>query len=248
MSDAPDNLHYRLYYWPFLQGRGEFVRLVLEAAGAAYTDVARLPKDDGGGVAAIQTFLRGEQGGLTPLAPPFLQVGDLVLAQTANICLFLARHLGLIPDDEGAQAEALQLLLTVADFVTEIHDTHHPVSSTLPYEDQKPEAVKRAHLFVEKRLPRFLGYFDKTIEKRGAEFALGSDLSCVDLALFQLVAGTRHAFPAAFARIEADIPRVIRVHDRVAEQASISAYLASERRLPFNLHGIFRQYPELDLP
>ena len=39
---------YELYYWPGIQGRGEFVRLALEDAGADYVDVARL---NGGDVA-----------------------------------------------------------------------------------------------------------------------------------------------------------------------------------------------------
>ena len=40
---------YELHYWPRIQGRGEFVRLALEQAGAEYVDVARGPKSSGGG-------------------------------------------------------------------------------------------------------------------------------------------------------------------------------------------------------
>ena len=245
MNDGRES-EYNLYYWPGLPGRGEFVRLVLEEGGAAYTDVARLSEDDGDGIPAIMAFLKGQRQGLVPLAPPFLQVGDLVLAQTANICMFLARRLDLVPPEDGAQAEAMQLLLTVADLVTEVHDTHHPVSTTIAYEEQKEEAKKRSHLFLARRLPKFMGYFDNIIQRNGGAYALGDTLTCVDLALLQLVAGLRYAFPRALARVATDIPRVIGVHDRVAARPNIAAYLASERRLPFCEHGIFRRYPELD--
>lgn len=245
MSDARE-FEYNLYYWPGLPGRGEFVRLILEDGGAAYSDVARLPESEGGGVPAILAFLKGQRPGLVPLAPPFLQVGELVLAQTANICLYLARRLSLVPESQGAQAEAMQLLLTVADFVAEVHDTHHPVTTTLPYEEQKDEAKKRTHLFLAQRLPKFMGYFDNTISRHGGTFALGAECTCVDLALFQLISGMRYAFPRSFARTEDSIPHVIGVHDRVADRPNIATYLASERRLPFGQSGIFRQYPELD--
>lgn len=245
MSDARDT-EYDFYYWPGLPGRGEFVRLVLEEGGATYTEWGRLPAEEGGGMAAIRAFLQGLRPGLVPLAPPFLQVGDLVLAQTANICMYLGRKLNLVPADDGAQAQALQLLLTVADFVTEVHDTHHPVSTTIAYEEQRDEAKKRTHMFLAHRLLKYMGYFDNTIQRHGGNFVLGDDLTCVDLSLFQMVAGMRYAFPRAFAHVEADIPRVIAVHDRVAERPNIAAYLGSERRTPFNTHGIFRYYPELD--
>ena len=66
------------------------------------------------------------------------------------------------------------------------------------------------------------------------------------LSLFQLVEGMRYAFPKGMARIEKKVPRLLDVHARVAERPSIKAYLASERRIPFNESGIFRHYPELD--
>lgn len=245
MSDARES-EYNLYYWPSLPGRGEFVRLVLEQGGAAYTDVARLPEENGGGAQAIFAFLQGQRPGLVPLAPPFLHIDDLVLAQTANICMFLSRRLGLVPESKGAQAEAMQLLLTVADFVAEVHDTHHPVSSTLAYEEQKEAARKRTQMFLTRRLGKFMGYFNNTIQRNDGHYSLGESISCVDLALFQLVTGLRYAFPRAFGRVETEIPRVIGVHDRVAEQPNLATYLASERRLPFNENGIFRHYPELD--
>ena len=38
-------MRYELYYWPSIQGRGEFIRLTLEEAGADYVDVARKSDD-----------------------------------------------------------------------------------------------------------------------------------------------------------------------------------------------------------
>src|SRR5687767_12890133 len=137
-------MRYELYYWPTIQGRGEFVRLAFEEAGAAYVDVARLPASEGGGAAAIVALLRAEGPGLAPFAPPFVKAGDLVVAQTAAILQFLAPRLGLVPDDEAARVGAHQLQLTLADLVGEVHDTHHPIAVDEYYEDQKPEARRRA--------------------------------------------------------------------------------------------------------
>src|SRR5215813_1800672 len=100
---------YELYYWPGLQGRGEFVRLALEEAGAAYEDVGRLPRSKGGGVEAILKVLRGELGPHIPFAPPVLRAGDVVVAQTAAILHFLGPRLGLVAPDPADQLWAHQL-------------------------------------------------------------------------------------------------------------------------------------------
>src|SRR3954469_12770638 len=87
------SMAYELYYWPSIQGRGEFVRLVLEEAGAPYVDVARQEGADGGGGRALLKLMKSEGPHLEPLAPPFLKSGDLVIAQTVNILGYLApRH------------------------------------------------------------------------------------------------------------------------------------------------------------
>jgi glutathione S-transferase len=237
---------YELYYWPGIPGRGEFVRLALEEAGALYLDVARLPRARGGGVAAIMNFLDGEERGLLPFAPPFLRAGRLVIAQTANILLFLGRRHRLAPADPSGQLAVQQLQLTVADLVAEAHDTHHPVAVNLYYEDQKREAKRRAAVFVGERIPRFLGYFERVLERNRGRFLVGGRLSYVDLSLFQLLAGLDYAFPHAMARLSPDIPGLRALAERVASRPRIATYLASERRLPFNEQGIFRHYPELD--
>jgi len=242
---------YQLYYWPQIQGRGEFVRLVLEEAGASYVDVARLPENEGGGMTAMLDLLRRSDIATPPFAPPILQHGELYIGQTATICRYLGNRHGLAParDEDRWHAEHLQL--TIADFVDEIHDTHHPIAGSLYYEDQAPEAFRRASVFRDERLPKFLGYFERLLEQNAGSdcrWLVGIDCTHVDLSLFQIIAGLRYAFPRALRQPEASHPLVLALHDRVAARPRISAYLASDRRLPFNQHGVFRHYPELDAP
>lgn len=242
---------YELYYWPSLQGRGEFIRLAFEEAGVGYTDVARLPADQGGGVAAIQRVLAGERKGLRPFAPPILVVGDLVLAQVANILAFLGPRLGLVPDDEAGRIAVNQLQLSIADLVTEVHDTHHPIASSLYYDEQKVEASRRASLFLDKRLSRILSYFEDVLRRNdagGGRFLVGDRLTYVDLSMFQVMTGLAYAFPNAMRRIMPTLPSLVSLRDHVASRPRIAAYLASSRRLPNNEQDIFRRYPELDEP
>jgi glutathione S-transferase len=236
-----------LYYWPTIQGRGELVRLLLEEAGAEYVDVARAP----GGVAALRRFLDGESAGALPFAPPFVKAGEVVVSQTANVLAFLAPKLGLVPADEALRAEANQIQLTISDLVAEIHDTHHPIAGSLYYEDQKEEAKRRAADFVERRLPKYLQWLESVLarnQRSAGRWLVGSDLTYADLSAFQVVEGLRYAFPNAMAAIEAKIPRLVALRDRVAARPRVAAYLESKRRLPFNQQGIFRSYPELDAP
>jgi glutathione S-transferase len=241
-------MRYELYYWPTIQGRGEFVRLALEDAGADYVDVARRSEHSGMGVPALMRLLESGDVERPSFAPPFLKAGDLIVGQTANILLFLGPRLGLAPKDEASRLWAHQLQLTIADLVTEVHDTHHPVSPNLYYKDQKPEAQRRAADFIGERLPKFLGYFESLLERKrdGDRHMVGDMHSYVDLSLFQIVAGLRYAFPHAMRDIESGYPRLIALHERVAQRPRIAAYLASARRIPFNKQGIFRHYAELD--
>ncbi|HSB19621.1 MAG TPA: glutathione S-transferase [Anaeromyxobacteraceae bacterium] len=236
---------YRLYYWPEIQGRGEFVRLALEEAGAAYVDVAR-----GGqrGMAAMLRLMQGQGVERPPFGPPFLGAGPLLVGQTANILLFLGGRHRLAPASEAGRLYAHQLQLTIADLVQEAHDTHHPISSRLYYEDQRREARRRAAEFLAHRAPKFLGYFERVLERGGKGFLLGARPTYPDLSLFQVVEGLRYAFPRAMARLERRLRRTVALHDRIAARPRIAAYLASERRIPFNEMGIFRHYQELDPP
>ena len=237
-------MRYELYYWPGIQGRGEFVRLALEEAAADYVDVAR----EAGGDDAMMTLLDGERVPHPPFAPPFLKAGRQLVAQTANILLFLGPRHGLSPADEAGRLWTHQLQLTIADLVGEVHDTHHPIASSLYYEDQRREARKRAADLRERRLPKFLGYFERILSRnsRAAGYLAGRRLTYADLSMFQVMAGLRYAFPNAMVTLETRCPALAQLHDRVRERPRIAAYLASARRLPFNEEGIFRHYRELD--
>lgn len=233
-------MRYELYYWTGIQGRGEYVRLALEDAGADYVDVARERGDK-----SIMPFLRGKQDGALPFAPPFLKAGRLVIAQTATILAYLGPRLGLVPGGQSAEIHAQQLQLTIADFVVEIHDTHHPIATDQYYEQQRAAARKRSEAFREARLPKFLGYFEQVLERGNGKQAL-SRHSYVDLSLFQLVSGLDYAFPNTMRRMHNRMPRLRALAERIAERPNVAAYLASPRRIPFNEDGIFRHYAELD--
>jgi glutathione S-transferase len=237
---------YELYYWPTIQGRGEFVRLALEEAGARYRDVTR-ESGKGAGLAAMMRELCGHSQ-KPPFAPPFLKAGRLVISQTANILQFLGRRHGIAPNTDAGRLWTHQLQLTIADFVVEIHDTHHPVAGSLHYEDQKKEAHRRAADFVKNRIPKFFDYFENVLARntRGKSYMVGASLTYVDLSIFQVIAGLNYAFPSAMRRAARKYRRLFALHTTIKERARLADYLASPRRIPFNNDGIFRHYPELD--
>lgn len=232
---------YELFYWPTIQGRGEFVRLALEEAGAQYVDVARAP----GGMPRLMAAMDGADQ--PSFAPPFLKDGALTIGQTANILLYLGQKHGLAPSDDGGRLWVNQLQLTIADLVTEAHDSHHPIASSLYYEDQRPEAKRRAADFLDSRVPKFFDYFEGILGRPHKKaYLLGDKLTYADLSLFQVIEGLHYAFPQAVGRMGAKYPLLHALRDRVAARPNVKAYLASPRRLAFNEEGIFRHYPELD--
>ena len=241
---------YELHYWPTIQGRGEFVRLAVEYAGLEYRDVAREPDDQGGGEAALMQSLQNPRLRTPPFAPPYLKTAELLIAQTANILLYLGNRHALAPIDEGGWLWAHQLQLTVTDLVSEVHDTHHPVGVHLYFEEQITEAQRRSAEFLTRRLPKYLGYFETVLARNaaGSTWTVGDSTTHVDLSLFQVVAGLRHAFPRSQRQLEAKLPLLVALHDRVAALPKIAAYLASPRRIAFNQQGLFRHYPQLDVP
>jgi glutathione S-transferase len=237
-------MRYELHYWPTIQGRGEFVRLALEEAGADYVDVAR--RRGKRGVPAMMKLMSGQRVRRPPFAPPFLKAGKRIIAQTANILLYLGPRLALAPRDEAGRLWAHQLQLTITDLVVEIHDTHHPITTYLYYEEQRSAAKRRSADFWRYRVPKILGYFERVLTMSGGPYLLGRRLCYVDLSLFQIVEGLRYAFPKRMKRFERKVPRIIALHDRVAERPRIAAYLGSERRIPFSQWGIYRYFKDLD--
>jgi glutathione S-transferase len=223
-------MKYELYYWPSIQGRGEFIRLALEDAGADYVDVARRKN----GMKAMAFQMKRNH----VFAPPFLRAGELVIAQTALILHYLGPRLGLAPKAEAQRLWLHQQQLTISDWLVEVHDTHHPVGAGLYYEDQKPESRRRAEDFRAGRLPKFLSYFERVERPK--------TMTYVDLSLFQMIEGLRYAFPRTMQSIERKYPKLLALHERVASRPRLAAYLASKRRIPFNQQGIFRHYSELD--
>lgn len=237
-------MRYELYYWPTIQGRGEFVRLALEEAGADYVDIARRPGKRG--VPAMMKLLEDKRSKRPPYAPPFLKAGTTVIAQTALILHYLGPRLNLVPRDEATRLWAHQLQLTITDLVVQIHDTHHPVTGWLYYEEQKRSAKRRTQDIWRYRVPKFLGYFERVLHNNGGRFMVGARLSYVDLSLFEIIEGLRYAFPKRMKRFEKKIPGLVALRDRVAARPRIKAYLASERRIPFSQWGIYRYFPDLD--
>jgi len=241
-------MKYELIYWPGLQGRGEFVRLALEEGGADYTDTALVPESDGGGIPAVMSVLSDATTDRPPLAPPVLRAGKRLIAQSSNILLFLGGRLGLAPRDEAGKLWTHQLQLTIADFANEIHDSHHPIASSLYYEQQKGAAKRRSKHLLDERIPKFLGYFEQVTVRntQRGNWLVGAKLSYVDLSMAQVMAGLIFAFPKYMRRSLRDYPCLQSIHDRVFARRRIKAYARSRRRIPFNDYGIFRHYPELD--
>jgi glutathione S-transferase len=234
---------YKLYYWPMIQGRGEFVRLALEAANARYRDVAR----EEGANAMTERMARPNLA-TPPFAPPFLEDGEQVIAQVAAILFHLGPKLGLVPPDAAGQLWTHQIQLTMSDLVAEVHDTHHPLGPSLFYEDQKPESKRRSSAFLSERVPKYLGWLETILQRNaaGPGHLVGDSLTYVDLSAFQILDGLGYAFPRAIKQAKRNCPKLWHLHDQVSSLPHIAAYLASDRRIPFNEQGIFRHYRELD--
>lgn len=239
-------MKYELYYWPHIQGRGEYVRLALEEGEADYVDVARLPENEGGGRPAVAHLLQDASNTHPSFAPPLLKAGKLMVSHTANILQYLGPRLGLVPKAEAQRLYAHGLQLTITDFVREAHDVHHPIANSLYYEDQKPEALRRSGHFKTERLTKFTNYFETVLARSGGKYLLGKSLSYVDLSMFQVMASLNYAFPKAMAGLHDKLPRLNTLHDLVAARPRIARYVASPARLPFDTHDLMRHYPELD--
>ncbi|TXC72090.1 glutathione S-transferase [Sphingomonas ginsenosidivorax] len=231
---------YDLWYWPSIQGRGEFVRLALEAAEIPYVDRARDSGEEG-----LMADMEARSGRV-PFAPPYLDTGGRVIAQVANILMYLGERHDLAPSGMADRLWLNQLQLTIADLVAEVHNVHHPVAMMDYYDDQKPEAARAAKQFREERLPKFLGHFEDAVEANPGDWLIDHRWTYCDTSLFQIVEGLRYMFPRRMKTLEPDYPNLTRIRDQVAEIPAVRAYLNSDRRIAFNTDGIFRHYPELD--
>jgi glutathione S-transferase len=241
-------MKYELYYWPSVQGRGEFIRLALEDAAAPYVDMARLPEARGGGARAILKLLDARINARPPFAPPILRAGRLLIAQTPNILMFLGSRLKLAPVDEAGRLWTNQLQLTISDFYLEAFSTHHPLGDGYAYEEQRAAAKRRTKDFLAARVPKFLDYFDRVLERNRARgpWMVGARACYADFSMAHVIAGLKFAFPKASTKALRSRPRLCALHDAVYERPGIARYLASDRRLAFGNEDLFRHYPELD--
>jgi glutathione S-transferase len=228
----------QLWYWPDIPGRGEFIRLALEAAEVDYADMAR----EKGAKAMLDDM--ASRSGIAPLAPPYIVDGDLCIGQTAHILAVLADRHGFGAGDLPTDLQLIQLQLDVSDMVSEVHAVHHPISGALYYRDQMDAAYEAAQHFRGTRIPRYLDHFERALAEQGGPFVLGEQWTHVDTSLFQLLEGLDYMFPNRMA--ELDYPRLALCREAVMEIEGIDAYLGSERRLAFSEDGLFRHYPELD--
>ncbi|KAL3427778.1 glutathione s-transferase [Phlyctema vagabunda] len=242
---------YELIYWPGMPGRGEHVRLLFEEAGVPYSDAAK--SDDAIPLVTTQISASnlGDAENPPPLAPPILKHGNLTLSQTSNILLYLGERFDLAGGLPDGKWRVNSLALTALDGLSnEAHDTHHPIASSLYYEDQKDEALRKAKDYRETRLPKFLAYFQRVLHgeaSKGGEWLYGGTFTYADLVLFQCLDGLKFAFPKALQRLEkgGEYDTVFKLYDSVKSRPKIKAYLESERRVEYS-QGIYRHYPELD--
>ncbi|KAH7124233.1 glutathione transferase [Dactylonectria macrodidyma] len=245
---------YDLIYWPTVPGRGEAVRLMLEEAGASYTDTAVEENCIELVMAQTSKTNTGDASNPPPFAPPILKHGNLLIHQLPNILQYLSTRLGLAPtydDENNGIFHVNQLALTALDGLSnEAHDVHHPISVDFYYEDQKEAAKKRAENYIDSRLPKFIGYFERVLKGEASgegPWLYGGALSYADLVLFQCIDGLKFAFPKALAKMEEskEYEGVFKLYGAVKERPRIKEYLASDRRLKYG-NGLWRHYPELD--
>ncbi|EJU05030.1 glutathione S-transferase C-terminal-like protein [Dacryopinax primogenitus] len=261
MSSPPHKLQklapYILHYWGGIPGRGEYVRLAFEYAGVSYTD-----SNDS---AKLLKTLRSTSP--SHFAPPMLELPNgKILSQTPAILNYLAPKLGLAgekgnllknaveDDDEREEAEfersiVNQLVLTALDLCVEAHDSHHPIASSLYYEDQKQEALRRAEDFLKLRIPKYLAHFEETLRKNKVSHShlVGKTTTTADLVLFHVVDGLLYAFPRRMGALDkgGKYKRVLKLHEKIMAEGGIKEYVESGRRRKFGV-GLFRHYPELD--
>ena len=153
-----------------------------------------------------------------------------MIAQVANILMYLGERHGLAPSNMADRLWLNQLQLTIADLVAEVHNVHHPVAMMDYYDDQKPEAARAAKQFREARMPKYLGHFEDAAQANPGDWLIDHKWTYADTSLFQIVEGLRYMFPQRMKTLEPDYPNLVRIHDQVAETAGDQG--VSEQRPP----------------
>lgn len=237
---------FTLYYWAGLPGRGEFVRLALEFAGADYWDICRDPNNQEDPFQSILRKLESPDVFPPVFAPPILEHNGKFIAQTANVLDYLANIFPIGGGDSESKRASLQVQLTIADFLTEIHNTHHPISASLYFEDQVEEAKKASKVFLNDRIWKWMKFWNSMVNSSKGDFLLGKEILYVDLSFFQVLGGLIYAFPLFMSGLEKEFPKLFRHFERISMNSKLKSYLESDRRLFYNRTGLFRHYPELD--
>jgi glutathione S-transferase len=231
---------YDFWYWSTIPGRGEFVRLTLEACGIPYRDRARIDGDE-----ALMADMERHDAG-PAFAPPYLVTDGRTVAQTANILFYLSERHECGPTGMKPRYWLAQVQLTIMDMAAEAHDVHHPVGPDLYHEQQQAESLRAAHGFRQQRIPKYLTYFERALAADPGDWLTTGRWSYADLSLFHLIAGLRYAFPLRMTTLMPSFPRLADLHDRVVALPELRDYLGSDRRLAFTNEDVFRHYPELD--
>ena len=173
-------------------------------------DVARRPR----GMAAMSRFLESRSVKRPPFAPPFLKAGRLVIAHTANILFFLGARLGLAPKDDASRSSG--------ESIAAHHRRLGRRGARYASSGRKQLVLRRAEARSERasgefqsgeRLPKFLNYFERVLERNGRRVLAGNVVSYPDLSLFQMIEGLRYAFPRAMKKQERKYRRVTALHD-----------------------------------
>ncbi|KAK3723430.1 hypothetical protein LTR37_001682 [Vermiconidia calcicola] len=251
---------YELLYHPGVPGRGEPIRLLLEAAGVPYNDIANQEKNGYDTVQKIcmNKALESDNGNPPVFSPPALRVPGagkdgkaLVISQTPNILSYLGDRTGMAGDEQEKYWVA-QLALTALDLANEVHDSHHPIAVAKYYEEQKEESKGKSKDIRENRFPKFFSYFQRTLqgnkERGGVEgkYMVGKQLTYADTTIWQVLDGCMFAFPKEMEARKEEFPDLLQgFYESVKSEKGLKEYLASDRRLEYSM-GIFRQYPELD--
>lgn len=194
---------FELLYHPTIPGRGEYIRLLLEATGTPYSDIANEKKDGYNAVLAAMDQDATDDGHGNPVAfaPPMLRVpgagkdgkSSLLIHQTPTILAYLGPLIGMAGEGEVDALHVSQIAHTALDLSNEVHDTHHPIAVAKYYEDQKDEAVGKAADVRGTRIPKYFSYFERLLkgnqEEGKGKYLLGTKLSYADTTVWQVIDG-----------------------------------------------------------